>query len=258
MSGYQEALIKDWADLCDRILAHKEGNNEWPEFALIGDAKPNMDEVFDSCLRVGRWLNKNGMVLPNYVRIGTKPVEQQVQDDGWMRSNPFTYDPQDTSSWCAPASLSMATDETGAKQVEATLAKLFGTGDSGTSHSQIKSGMNKIGYDVEEVWVKDMDLNRLGQIAKSPTQACIPHIQLLDNTDYKKSMCYDWTGNKLYLTYRGGHYLFNSAVNPSRNLVLNADPSRGLQYVWWDQLWYGCRYTEINLGVSGFLVIKKR
>jgi len=191
-------------------------------------------------------------------KIYFQPPNQPPEpvNDGWYRSADFSYDGQDTGYWCAPASFSMAMDEQKRKKAESELAKLFGTDTSGTSHSQIRKGMESLGFKVTEVWVKDMTIQRLAEYASNPKAGVICHIQLKDNSNKKRSMVYDMDGNKLYQSYRGGHYIFNGAVHPTRSLLLNADPARGMIYVWWEQLWYACRYTEQDLGVSGFIVVE--
>lgn len=63
MTSYN-ALPSELYDLCTRILKHKEDNGGYPEFGLIGDAKPTMDEVFDALLRYGRYIDQKGETPP--------------------------------------------------------------------------------------------------------------------------------------------------------------------------------------------------
>jgi len=219
---------------------------DWVQFPTFQDMR----------MRYMKYVNDKG-VEPDkvYFKDPNQKTEGTVSD-GWYRSADFNYDGQDTGYWCAPASFSMAMDEQKRKKAESELARLFGTDTSGTSHSQIRKGMESLGFKVTEVWVKDMTIRRLAEYAANPNAGVIAHIQLKDNSNKKRSMVYDMDGNKVYQSYRGGHYIFNGAVNPTRSLLLNADPARSMIYVWWEQLWYACRYTEQDLGVSGFIVIE--
>lgn len=252
------AQLWDMANRVDSWLT-KTGSN--PNIVYI-DIKTKKDYVQftvfqDMRMRYMKYVTKHGEE-PSiiYFKDPNSQTSQQNVSGGWYRSADFEYDGQDTSYWCAPASFSMAMAEQKRKKAESELAKLFGTNTSGTSHSQIRAGMESLGFKVTEVWVKDMDIQRLAEYAANPKAGVIAHIQLKDNSNKKRSMVYDMDGNVIYKFYRDGHYIFNACVNPTRSLILNADPARSMIYVWWEQLWYACRYTEQELGVSGFIVIE--
>lgn len=67
-------------------------------------------------------------------------------------------------------------------------------------------------------------------------------------------MIRDYKGEVVYTSFRGGHYEFQSAINPTKNLVLQADPTKGLKIYNYNQLTYGCKYTEQLLRVPGYII----